>query len=186
MRYRAGLKTRTRILDATRDLVAERGLHGTTIKAICERAGILAGSFYNLFPSKEEAVLTVLREAIQAVEPSPEDAADIRALVSAYVRFVEDQEALARVYIEVAIANRVGDSILHSRMRRHHERRLEVFTAALDAAEVGEAEEMAELLLAALNGLALQRLIDRSYDMAGHAFKLLELAPQRPAVRADS
>ena len=185
MRYRAGLKTRTRILAATRDLVGERGLHGTTIKAICERAGILAGSFYNLFASKEEAVLTVLREAIQAVEPSPEDSSDIGALVSAYVTFVGEQEALARVYIEVAITSRVGDPALHSRMKRHHERRLEIFSNALEAAGVEEPGEMAELLLAALNGMALQRLVDKSYDMAGHAFKLLELAPQ-PASRTDS
>lgn len=174
MRYRAGLKTRTRILAATRDLVGEQGLQGTTIKAICERAGILAGSFYNLFASKEEAVLTVLREAIQAVEPSPEDAADIRALVAAYVSFVEEQEALARVYIEVAVTSN-GD--LRSRMRRHHERRLEVFANALESAGVEDPGGTAELLLAALNGLALQRLVDKGYDMAGHAFKLLELAP---------
>ena len=68
MRYKAGLETRERILGATRTLVAANGLDGTTIKAICELAGVLPGSFYNLFASKEQAVLTVVREAIDAVD----------------------------------------------------------------------------------------------------------------------
>ena len=71
MRYKAGLETRERILDATRSLVAENGLDGTTIKAICEQAGVLPGSFYNLFASKEQAIVTVVREAIDAVDPDP-------------------------------------------------------------------------------------------------------------------
>jgi Transcriptional regulator len=72
MRYRVGLETRTRILEATRDLVAAQGLEKTTIKAICEKAGILVGSFYNLFQSKEEAILTVVADAIRAVGPDGE------------------------------------------------------------------------------------------------------------------
>jgi AcrR family transcriptional regulator len=45
MRYRAGIETRDRILDAVRGLIAEKGLEGTTIKAICHRASVLPGSF---------------------------------------------------------------------------------------------------------------------------------------------
>ncbi len=48
-RYQAGIQTEARIIDATRTLLAERGLEGTTLKAICELAEVRAGSFYNLF-----------------------------------------------------------------------------------------------------------------------------------------
>ena len=72
MRYKAGLETRDKILQATRSLIAEVGLEGTTIKAICDRAGVLPGSFYNLFDSKEQVIITVVREAIDAVDPDPE------------------------------------------------------------------------------------------------------------------
>ena len=91
MRYRVGLETRTRILEATRDLVAAQGLEKTTIKAICEKAGILVGSFYNLFESKEEAILTVVADAIRAVGPEDEEAT-LHELVDAYVDFVEKSE----------------------------------------------------------------------------------------------
>ena len=90
-RYRAGVETRRRIIEATRHLLAEVGIEGTTIKAICERASILPGSFYNLFTSKEEALLTVVREAIEAVDPdiAGEGTDTVADLIEAYARFVE-------------------------------------------------------------------------------------------------
>lgn len=184
MRYRVGLETRGRILEATRDLVAETGLEGATIKAICDRAGVLAGSFYNLFASKEEAILSVVAEAIQMVEPEPEEAADVGALVAAYVRFFEEQEHLARVYLMVAIGRAVRDDTLQARVLRHHERRVERFGVALGAAGVAEAAETAEVLVAALNGLALHRLLDPSFDLGGQASRLLTFG-LRPDDRAQ-
>lgn len=169
MRYRVGIETRTRILDATRQLVSEAGLEGTTIKGICSRAGILAGSFYNLFSSKEEAILVVVREAIQMVEPDPEAAVDLETLVDAYVRFFEEQEALARVYMLVAVGGGVRDESLRARLLRHHERRVERFTEAYAAAGAAQPEEMAELMVTSLNGLALHRILDPKFDFATHA-----------------
>ena len=92
MRYKAGLETRDRILGATRSLIAEQGLEGTTIKGICDQAGVLPGCFYNLFASKEQAVLTVVREAIDAVDPDPEHHGTdtLEELVAAYERFLEE------------------------------------------------------------------------------------------------
>ena len=72
MRYKAGIETRGRILEATRHLISEEGLDGTTIKAICDTSGVLPGSFYNLFDSKEQAIMAVVREAIDAIDPDPE------------------------------------------------------------------------------------------------------------------
>jgi AcrR family transcriptional regulator len=51
-RYQAGIRTEARIIDATRSLLAEGGLEAATLKAICDRAEVKAGSFYNLFDSK--------------------------------------------------------------------------------------------------------------------------------------
>lgn len=177
MRYRVGIKTRDRILESTRQLVADSGLEGTTIKGICDRAGILAGSFYNLFSSKEEAVLAVVSDAIQQVEPDPDAPADIRSLVDAYVRFIDEQEPVARVYMEVAVARSVRDEKLRARVMRHHETRIELFSAALDDAGIVEAAAMAELMVAALNGLALHRLLDPGFDLRGQAERLLSLRP---------
>lgn len=180
MRYRAGLETQAKILDATRMLIAESGLDGTTIKAICERSGVLPGSFYNLFDSKEQAVLTVVREAIAAADPDPEQLGNesLKDLVEAYVRFVTRQGELARVYIGIAVSGSRGKPELRGRVLRHHEARVARFKAAIAKEKPklsdAEATRRAETLVSALNGVALHRVLDTKFDVAVHAHALLE------------
>ncbi|VAV95640.1 hypothetical protein MNBD_ACTINO01-437, partial [hydrothermal vent metagenome] len=108
-RYQVGLQTEARIIDATRSLLAEGGLEAATLKAICERAEVRSGSFYNLFESKEEAVLRVVRESIEAVDPDPEgEGTDtVDDLVHAYIQFFLKDPQMARVYVVAALN---GDS----------------------------------------------------------------------------
>ncbi len=175
MRNRAGIETRERILEATRTLLSERGLDGTTVKAICDAAGILAGSFYNLFDSKEEVVLSVVTEAIAAVDPVGEGPETVTELVEAYVRFVTEQQTLARVYLAVAVSKGLQDPEMARRVLRHHEQRVERFRRALEAEGVGpsEAALRAEAVAATLEGFALHALLDPSFDLAGHALRLV-------------
>ncbi|MDH3500105.1 MAG: TetR/AcrR family transcriptional regulator [Acidimicrobiia bacterium] len=179
MRYRAGLETRAKILDATRELLAEGGLDGATIKAICERADVRAGSFYNLFDSKEEAILTAVRQAITAVDPDPAGLGEeqIADLIEAYIRFVTAEPVLAKVYLRIAVGGGVSDQAIADRMLRHHRARVERFRDALLRADPHlpkeEAELDAEATLAAINGYALHSILDPTFDFAGHARRLI-------------
>jgi AcrR family transcriptional regulator len=179
MRYKAGLETRDRILDATRRLIAEAGLEGTTIKAICDRAEVLPGSFYNLFDSKEQAVVTVVRESIEAVDPDPEHLGKdtLAALVEAYIVFMTEQSDLAGVYIAIAVSGSRNNPDLRERFLRHHEKRVARFAAAIEREhpeiEAGARSRRAETLVSALNGIALHRVLDPSFDAAGHSRALL-------------
>lgn len=182
MRYKTGLETREKILWATRGLIADEGLEGTTIKAICDQAGVLPGSFYNLFDSKEQAILAVVSEAIDAVDPDPDHEGSqdtVQALVEAYVRFLEEQGDLARVYIRIAMSGSRGNSSdLRDRVLSHHDDRVQRFAKAMQR-QTGEvtdadAERRAETLVSALNGIALHRVLDPEFDVSWHARVLLE------------
>lgn len=179
MRYRSGLETRDRILDATRRLIADEGLEGTTIKAICTRAGVLPGSFYNLFDSKEQAILSVVREAIDAVDPDPNHLGTdtLSDLVNAYLRFVTEQGDLARVYIAIAVSGGRNRSELKGRVIRHHEGRVDRFSAGLmrerPDLDPSEARRRAETLVTALNGMTLHSVLDPSFDLSLHVKALL-------------
>ncbi len=48
---------RERIVDATAEIVAEKGLTGLTIPAIASRAGVSHETFYEMYPSKHDAFL---------------------------------------------------------------------------------------------------------------------------------
>ncbi|AJP04706.1 TetR family transcriptional regulator [Streptomyces cyaneogriseus subsp. noncyanogenus] len=47
-------RTTARLLEAARETFAERGFHGSSIEAICERAGLTRGAFYSNFRTKDE------------------------------------------------------------------------------------------------------------------------------------
>jgi len=120
------------LLEATRELLGESGLEGTTLTAICDRAGIRAGSFYNLFPSKEAVVLRVVREAITAVDPHPDGADDsLQELIDAYLEFVTHEATLAKIYLQMAVAGGLGNGEIASRIARHHHARVDRFSAAI-------------------------------------------------------
>ena len=55
------------ILDATLELIGERGFHGTPISAVANKAGVGAGTIYRYYCSKEELINDLyLREKREA------------------------------------------------------------------------------------------------------------------------
>lgn len=190
-RYKVGLRTRQRIVAATREVVAEHGLVNTTLKAITDRAGVGAGSFYNLFSSKEEAVWEVLSDAIMAVDPDPEGAGSETTadLVDAFTRFVTgDGARLSNIYLQVA-ATALTDPEVAERVRRAQEVRVERFRAAL-AREHPDVEpdvvtRHAELLVSQLTGMTVRLGYEPDYDFATDAALLsLDPATTRDAMQA--
>lgn len=180
-RYQAGIKTEARIIEATRQLLGELGLEGTTLKAICDRAGVRAGSFYNLFETKEEVVLRVIVEAITAVDPDPAGETDtLEELVDAYVAFFRSETTLARIYVQIAVSGSVTHDGLGGPMLSGHMARLERFSTAMQREHPPmsrqDATLRAELLLATLNGLAFRWSLDPVFDFEAHARLALQTA----------
>lgn len=52
--------TRQRVLDAAREVFAERGVIGGTVEDICERAGFTRGAFYSNFVDKDDVVRALI------------------------------------------------------------------------------------------------------------------------------
>lgn len=52
--------TRERILDAARDVFAERGVYGGTVEDICSRAGFTRGAFYSNFADKDDVLRALI------------------------------------------------------------------------------------------------------------------------------
>lgn len=188
-RNRVGVRTRRRILEATRTLLAEQGGEETvTLKAITDRAGVGAGSFYNLFETKEEAVFEVVKEAIAAVDPDPSGATEtIEDLVGAFVSFFERNPVLARIYLKLAVAGGLTNRGLGDRVLRSHEARTRRFADAFERAGLseGEASRSAERLLAALTGLAIHAQLQHGFDFHAHAEVLARTALSVDLARSD-
>ncbi|UUL76016.1 TetR/AcrR family transcriptional regulator [Pseudarthrobacter sp. Fe7] len=57
LRERKRAATRSAITSTARTLTAERGLTGYTVEEVCEAAGISRRTFFNYFPTKEDAII---------------------------------------------------------------------------------------------------------------------------------
>jgi AcrR family transcriptional regulator len=71
--------TREAIIDATLELLAERGFQAATMAAIAARAGVGKNTIYRRWPSKEELIADAIRE-LSAELDVPEEG-DVRALL---------------------------------------------------------------------------------------------------------
>ncbi len=185
-RYRVGLETRERILSATRRLLAEVGVEGVTLKAILDQASVGAGSFYNLFGSKEAAVFEVVRASIEAVDPDPEGAGTdtLPDLVDAFVAFFTGSTPIARIYLQLAVGRGLTDPAITARVLRSHRARVERFADAwsreVPSLSTSEAWSRAETMVAGLTGLGLTAVLDPGFDMHAHARRLLPAAAAAP------
>lgn len=71
------LERQANILKATREMLADVGYHATTMRGLAERAGVVPGTLYNLYGSKDELVLSAVEDLLieigdQALEESEE------------------------------------------------------------------------------------------------------------------
>ena len=77
-------KTEEAILEATRELLAERGVHQLTVEGVAARAGVAKTTIYRRWRSKDELALAVLLKMVEEIVEVP-DLGDIRAELIGFV-----------------------------------------------------------------------------------------------------
>ena len=77
----------TRALDATRELLVQRGFEATTIRAVAEQAGIHASAIYRRWPSRIELIAEATFPGLdpRRVRPSGDLRHDLRRFIRAYL-----------------------------------------------------------------------------------------------------
>lgn len=107
---KAQLSRRDELLDLAATMFAERGLRATTVRDIADSAGILSGSLYHHFKSKEQMVEEVLRDFLdwlfaryqQIVDTETDPLARVRGLFMASFEAIEHRHAQVVIYQDEA------------------------------------------------------------------------------------
>lgn len=103
---------RARMLEAMTEIVADRGLHGTTIAAVAERARVSRVTFTEIFGSVEQAFVALVQQVTSwpvnlirdAFESETSWRASVLAGLEALLVFLDSEPALARVCLIDALA----------------------------------------------------------------------------------
>jgi AcrR family transcriptional regulator len=102
----AATDRRAELLDIAARLFAERGLRATTVRDIADAAGILSGSLYHHFDSKESMVDEILRDFLDGlfarydaiIDEHRAPRATLDAIVVASFEAIDEQHAAVAIY----------------------------------------------------------------------------------------
>lgn len=159
--------TRQELLDAAREVFADRGVDGATTREIAQRAGVDPAMIAHYFGSKGglfEAVTALQVDPRQVVQPvldaSPEDAA--RQLLTALLRVWDAHASVLSAVLRSATRNKA----LAAQMRLFIlERAVHPVTARFSS-DPDEVDVRAALLASQITGLALTRYVLRWEPLA--------------------
>lgn len=173
----ASARTRSRLMTAAAELIAEVGWGRVTTRAVAERAGLPHGSVSYHFRGKQELLIEAVLTAFQDDVPTDQVAAadsldDLVTLISAKLGEPEALESvLARLMLE-AMREAERDPALRDRMGAllADYRRIVVATVRTDqqrgaVVDGVPAEAVATFLAALGDGLLLHALLDRKLDV---------------------
>ena len=168
-------QSRAELLSAAAELFARDGFEVTSVASICAYAGLSKGTFYWNFESKDELLLAVLEERVEA---------PLREATQALARMAADQDMSAeanRMLVEFMHGDRTAvvlddefwrRALRDRAVRERYARRQRELRAALTdvlrarATELGAPEtaaaskHVAIALLALMSGVMRSRLVD--------------------------
>ena len=104
-----GERTRSKLLEAAREVMAARGFAAARIEDIVAAAGVSHGTFYTYFDNKAvalDALIDTVAAELQAVVDEPWDGADgqaaVEAVIGRFVRVFASHADVVRVWLEVS------------------------------------------------------------------------------------
>ncbi|MFP4149046.1 MAG: TetR/AcrR family transcriptional regulator [Nitriliruptoraceae bacterium] len=158
-----GARTRARLLQATREVVAVRGFVAARVEDIVATAGVSHGTFYTYFDNKAAALDALIDAAaaeLQAVVDEPWDGPDgasaIGAVIGRFVAAFAEHADVVRAWIEAAAHDPVVADRLQE-VRGGYVRRVAEVVAPVLAGSGHDPTLVATALVAMVEGTVTQQ-----------------------------
>ena len=138
----AGNTRRDELLQLAATMFAERGMRATTVRDIADSAGILSGSLYHHFSSKEEMVDEVLRGFLdwlferyqQIVETEPNPLERLKGLFMASFEAIATRHAAVVIYQDEAkhLSSQERFAYVHERNKEQRKMWVDVLNQGIE------------------------------------------------------
>ncbi|SHN44942.1 TetR/AcrR family transcriptional regulator [Cryptosporangium aurantiacum] len=172
--YVPGREAQRVILDAARAVFAERGYRGGVLRDVAERAGVSAGNIIHHFGSKEGLLVALLeeRDIGSNLGPQPQAGDDFIQGLRDLVRRNSADPGMVRLFATLAAEATEADHPAHQFFRDRYAMVQAAVTTGVEAARHAEtlpdgppAEQIAAGLIAVMDGLQTQWLLNPTFDM---------------------
>ncbi|MEV0589047.1 TetR/AcrR family transcriptional regulator [Nonomuraea sp. NPDC050310] len=172
--YAVGIARRAQILDAARDLFSVRGYRGASMRDLAAQVGLSLAGVLHYFPSKEDLLAAVLQQRDDVDIPWFEERwAELgsfrRAIRELQLRNMSEPGVL-RLFVTLSAEATDAEHPAHDFFRKRYRTSRALFAATLaKAQERGEIGPHASgpLLIAVLDGLQVQWLLEPEFDLLG-------------------
>lgn len=161
---------RERILASAAAAVARNGYHGMSMRELARAAGMSLSNLYNYFPSKEEILYALQKEAFEVLVDSAEEAlrrvgedgaggtesaspdAQLYVFVSHHVRYVVEHPAVMRVLVHEAASLPAARRRAVRRLKeRYFQVARRIVARLMDGSDPGELDRVTYNLFGMLN-----------------------------------
>jgi AcrR family transcriptional regulator len=185
---RSAEERREQLLDAAVEVIAEQGLSRATTRAITDRAGLALGAFHYVFNSKDELLEAVIHRVVRDIDATMAKTAaaatpEVEASLAGEPLVVEQLRGFLRrawPYFERSRSLQLAqyELTLHALREptKHHlavqQYQLLVGTVGAmlrgltDALDDDASDELARFVVATVDGLLLQWLVEQDHDAA--------------------
>ena len=198
--YRTGIESRAKIVAAAVDVFGRYGYKGGTLQQVAETVGLTAGAITKLFGSKEQLLIAVLQhwafltEDVIGAEAKGKDRLEgfgqlmafhmeHRGFLELYITMAAETAAFPEHPAHAFMVERYTSTLAHLRSLLAEGVREGSFCTMSD----DEIDNEAECLLAAMDGLEIQFLLNPAFDLE-HSFRMYvqNLEARRAPVDAES
>lgn len=175
--------TRRRLLDAALECLARDGYAGTTTTAVVARAGASRGAFLHHFPTRAALLAAAVEHLYQGLRADyeqafaslPDEADRLGAAIALLWRALRDPRLEAT--LELFVAARIDPELrgpLAQVAAEHHRHVTRLARASLPrAADHPRFDAMLDLVIDALQGLAVRRAVRSDGTSVAHTLEIL-------------
>jgi AcrR family transcriptional regulator len=174
--YAKGAERREQILRTALEVFTEGGYHGSSLKEIARRVGVTEPTLFHYFGSKEALLAAVLAARDERTGEVIDAGEVVDELLAAARRNAETPD-LVRLYATTSAEATDPGHAAHDWFRDRYAGIRQVIAERLaergPSADPGrDPEWVARVLIAAMDGLQIQWLLDRDVDMVGDMQRL--------------
>lgn len=184
-------RKREQILDAAMVVFGRRGNRGASLREIAERVGMSQAGLLHHFGSKNQLLLAVLERFDQEEQPEtpPRSVAEGIAYVREELANGLGRPGLFQLQVTLSAESTDPSHPVHDHFVAHYRRVSNQYRDAIRAAvELGQVrsdidvDAMARLIMAALDGLQLQKLLNDDIDVLASVDLMLDALQSAYAV----